>query len=72
MNIEFIKKNWEKVLLGAVLVGLLIAVVSLPIKIAREKTELEEPVESEENPIITAEEEFLVHKITFNYETTKR
>jgi hypothetical protein len=37
-----------------------------------EKTELEEPVESEENPIITAEKEFLVHKITFNYETTKR
>lgn len=41
MNIEFIKKNWEKVLLGTVLVGLLIAVVSLPIKISREKNDLE-------------------------------
>lgn len=38
---DFIKKNWEKALLGVVLVGLLIAVVSLPIKIASEKAELE-------------------------------
>ena len=38
---DFIKKNWEKVLLGAVLIGLLIAVVGLPIKIASEKEELE-------------------------------
>jgi hypothetical protein len=38
---DFIKKNWEKVLLGVVLVGLLIAVVMLPIKIAGEKAELE-------------------------------
>ncbi|MCU0770336.1 MAG: hypothetical protein MUE94_01010 [Verrucomicrobia bacterium] len=38
---DFIKKNWEKVLLGVVLVGLLIAVVSLPIKIAGEKADLE-------------------------------
>jgi DNA-directed RNA polymerase subunit K/omega len=37
-----------------------------------EKTELEEPVELEENPVITAEREFLDHKIAFNYETTKR
>ena len=37
---DFIKKNWEKVLLGAVLLGLLIAVVGLPIKIASEKAEL--------------------------------
>jgi hypothetical protein len=41
VRIDFIKKNWEKVLLGAVLVGLLVAVVGLPIKIAREKTALE-------------------------------
>jgi hypothetical protein len=38
---DFIKKNWEKVLLGAVLIGLLVAVVGLPIKIASEKAELE-------------------------------
>jgi len=38
---DFIKKNWEKVLLGVVLVGLLIAVVGLPIKIASERSELE-------------------------------
>jgi len=38
---DLIKKNWEKVLLGVVLVGLLIAVVGLPIKIAGEKAELE-------------------------------
>jgi len=39
---DFIKKNWEKVLLGAVLVGLLVAVVGLPLKITSEKAELEE------------------------------
>jgi len=39
---DFIKKNWEKVLLGAVLVGLLFAVIGLPIKIASEKQQLEE------------------------------
>jgi hypothetical protein len=39
---DFIKKNWEKVLLGAVLVGLLIAVVGLPLKIAGEKDALEQ------------------------------
>jgi hypothetical protein len=39
---DFIKKNWEKVLLGAVLVGLLVAVVLLPLKIVAEKAALEE------------------------------
>lgn len=39
---DFIKKNWEKVLLGAVLIGLLFAVVGLPIKIASEKADMEE------------------------------
>jgi hypothetical protein len=39
---DFIKKNWEKVLLGAVLLGLLFAVIGLPIKIASEKEQLEE------------------------------
>lgn len=38
---DFIKKNWEKVLLGVVLIGLLFAVVGLPIKIASEKEEME-------------------------------
>lgn len=67
MNIEFIKKNWEKVLLGAVLVGLLIAVVSLPIKISREKQELSNirngiislPVEPIEAPDLTSVRETL-------------
>jgi hypothetical protein len=39
---DFIKKNWEKVLLGVVLIGLLISVVGLPIKIAGEKDELQQ------------------------------
>jgi len=39
---DFIKKNWEKVLLGAVLVGLLVSVVLLPIKIATEKAAIDE------------------------------
>lgn len=38
---DFIKKHWEKVLLGVVLIGLLFAVVGLPIKIASEKEEME-------------------------------
>jgi len=39
---EFIKRNWEKVLLGVVLVGLAVAVALLPLKIASERRELEE------------------------------
>ena len=34
---DFIKKHWEKVLLGVVLVGLAVAVASLPLKIASER-----------------------------------
>lgn len=41
-RLDFIKKNWEKVLLGGVLLGLLVAVVMLPIKIASEQAELQE------------------------------
>jgi hypothetical protein len=41
-RLDFIKKNWEKVLLGGVLLGLLVAVVMLPVKIASEKAELDE------------------------------
>lgn len=39
---DFIKKNWEKVLLGVVLVGLAVAVAFLPLKISSEKKALEE------------------------------
>jgi hypothetical protein len=38
---DFIKKNWEKVLLGVVLIGLAVAVAFLPLKIASEKADLE-------------------------------
>jgi len=38
---DFIKKNWEKVLLGVVLVGLTVAVALLPLKIASEREALE-------------------------------
>lgn len=37
-----------------------------------EKVEIEEPVESEENPILAAQKEFLEEKIDYNYEATKR
>jgi hypothetical protein len=39
---DFIKKNWEKVLLGVVLVGLAVAVAFLPLKIKTEKDTLKE------------------------------
>jgi len=39
---DFIKKHWEKVLLGVVLVGLAVAVAFLPLKIAAEKQTLQE------------------------------
>lgn len=38
---DFIKKHWEKVLLGVVLVGLAVAVALLPLKIASERNDLE-------------------------------
>ena len=38
---DFIKKNWEKVLLGVVLIGLAVAVAFLPLKIKSEKDDLE-------------------------------
>jgi hypothetical protein len=38
---DFIKKNWEKVLLGVVLIGLALAVALLPLKIESEKESLE-------------------------------
>lgn len=39
---DFVKKNWEKILLGVILVGLLVAVGFLPLKIASEKQNLVE------------------------------
>jgi hypothetical protein len=39
---DFIKKNWEKVLLGVVLLGLAVAVAFLPLKIASEKELMQE------------------------------
>jgi hypothetical protein len=38
---EFIKRHWEKVLLGVVLVGLAVAVAMLPLKIANERELME-------------------------------
>ena len=47
---DFIKKNWEKVLLGVVLIGLAVAVAFLPLKIASEKQELKDVREAILNP----------------------
>lgn len=49
---DFIKKNWEKVLLGVVLVGLAVAVAFLPLKIASEKQNLEDVRNKILNPAI--------------------
>jgi hypothetical protein len=47
---DFIKKNYEKVLLGVVLLGLAVAAGFLPLKIASEKRTLEEMASSYRNP----------------------
>jgi hypothetical protein len=47
---DFIKKHWEKVLLGVVLVGLAVAVAFLPVKIASEKQTLQEVRDQILNP----------------------
>jgi hypothetical protein len=39
---DFLKKNYEKILLGVVLIGLAVAVASLPFKISADKTMLED------------------------------
>ena len=39
---NFIKNHYEKVLLGAVLAGLVVAAITLPFKVAKEKSDLEE------------------------------
>jgi DNA-directed RNA polymerase subunit K/omega len=41
------------------------------LNLEEEKNEIEEPVEPEENPVITAQKEFLVGKIDYHYESTK-
>jgi hypothetical protein len=47
---DFLKKNWEKVLLGVVLVGLAVAVAFLPLKISSERDELRQKREIYEKP----------------------
>lgn len=49
---DFIKKNWEKVLLGVVLIGLAVAVAFLPIKIANEKQQLKDTSAAILNPSV--------------------
>ena len=39
---DFLKKNYEKVLLGAMLLGLAVAAAFLPLKISSEKQKLQE------------------------------
>jgi DNA-directed RNA polymerase subunit K/omega len=36
-----------------------------------EKNDIEEPVEAEENPIVTAQKEFLTNLIEYHYESAK-
>ena len=51
---DFIKKNWEKVLLGVVLVGLAVAVAFLPLRIASERETLKQTSEAILNPTVKA------------------
>jgi len=51
---DFIKKNYEKVLLGAVLIGLGVAVGFLPLKISSEKQKLQELTETVSHPRVKA------------------
>ena len=61
---QFLKKNYEKILLGLVLVGLVVAVVFLLFLVSSEKQRLEElrnsiinrPVKPLEAPVLTAQE----------------
>ncbi len=41
------------------------------LNLEEEKNEAEEPVETEENPVISAQKEFLNGKIEYHYESTK-
>ena len=51
---DFIKKNWEKVLLGVVLIGLAVAVAFLPLKIKSEKDGIEATRSDILNPKVKA------------------
>jgi hypothetical protein len=50
---DFLKKHYEKVLLGVVMLALAVAVGFLPVKIASEKRALEEMANSYRNPRVT-------------------
>jgi hypothetical protein len=50
---DFLKKNYEKVLLGVVLLGLAVAAGFLPFKISSEKTKLRELTDSLTSPKVT-------------------
>jgi DNA-directed RNA polymerase subunit K/omega len=41
------------------------------LNLEEDKNETEEPIETEENPVITAQKEFLNGEISFQYESTK-
>ena len=41
------------------------------LNLEEDKNETEEPIETEENPVITAQKEFLNGDISFQYESTK-
>ena len=41
------------------------------LNLEEEKNEAEEPVEPEENPVVTAQKEFLNRNIEYHYESTK-
>src|SRR5256885_7001379 len=49
---DFLKKHYEKILLGIVLVGLAVAFVFLPFKIADEKQKLQDLEQGLKNPRI--------------------
>src|SRR6266404_4704166 len=51
---EFIKKHYEKIILGIVLVGLMVAVAFIPLKVASEKAELETQRANYRNPSVKA------------------
>ena len=49
---DFLKKHYEKILLGVVLVGLALAFVYLPFKIADEKQKLQDLNENLKRPVV--------------------
>src|SRR5258708_256454 len=49
---DFIKKHYEKIILGIVLVGLVVAVAFIPLKVASEKGDLEQSRANYRNPSV--------------------